>query len=255
MTMTQTRDTLLSLSNLNKSYGAIQAARDVSFDIYKNEVVAMVGDNGAGKSTIVKMLAGVTAPDSGELSWQGRRLHFGGPNAAREAGIETMFQDLALVNDVDPPGNVFMGKEPMKWLFGILPVLDRARMKAETKKLLDQINIRLQSLGRPVRLLSGGQRQAIAVARILLSDKAKLIIMDEPTAALGIQEQEKVLNVIRSLHERGHSLLIISHNLEHVFSVADRIVVVQGGRIAASVATKEVNQQEVVHLIMGGAAR
>ncbi|SDO18080.1 ATP-binding cassette domain-containing protein [Vreelandella arcis] len=243
---------LLSLNELSKAYGAIQASRGVTFDIFPNEVVAMVGDNGAGKSTIVKMLAGVVKPDSGTIKWQGNEFSPEGPDSVREAGIETMFQDLALVNDIDAPGNLFMGQELVRRLFGFIPVLDRKKMRSETEKLLDQIKIKLQSLDRPVRLMSGGQRQAIAIARILLSQKASLIILDEPTAALGIQEQEKVLNVIRSLHSQGLSVLVISHNLEHVFSVADRIVVVQAGRIAASVATKDVSHQDVVKLIMGG---
>jgi len=243
---------LLSLQDLRKSYGAIEAARGVSFDIFPNEVVAMVGDNGAGKSTIVKMLSGVVKPDGGQLFWQGEPFHPSGPDAVRDAGIETMFQDLALVNDVDAPGNLFMGQEPMKRWLGFLPILDRKKMRLETERLLDQIKIKLQSVDRPVRLMSGGQRQAIAIARILLSAKAQLMIMDEPTAALGIQEQSKVLNVIRNLHAQGLSILVISHNLEHVFSIANRIVVVQGGRIAASVATDEVSQQDVVQLIMGG---
>ncbi|MGM0702918.1 MAG: ATP-binding cassette domain-containing protein [Pseudomonadota bacterium] len=243
---------LLSLDGLTKSYGAIQAAKEVSFDIYPNEIVAMVGDNGAGKSTIVKMLSGVVKPDEGRVSWQGDTFFPSGPDEVRDAGIETMFQDLALVNDIDAPGNLFMGREPVRRLLGFIPVLDRKAMRTETERLLEQIKIKLQSLDRPVRLMSGGQRQAIAIARILLSAKARLIIMDEPTAALGIQEQAKVLNVIRNLHSQGLSVLVISHNLEHVFSIADRIVVVHGGRISACVKTRDVTQQDVVQLIMGG---
>ncbi|MBE0532268.1 MAG: sugar ABC transporter ATP-binding protein [Rhodospirillales bacterium] len=252
--MSQTVQPLLQVNHLRKNFGAIEAVKDVSFDIEPAEIVAIVGDNGAGKSTVAKMIAGAYRRDGGEMLWNSTPYDPTQPDDARAIGIETMYQDLALVNDLDAAGNIFLNREPMRRIFGVLPVLDRGQMRSRSADILRRVKIELPSYDRPVRQLSGGQRQAAALGRILLSDRARLIIMDEPTAALGVQEQRKVLDLISSLGEAGIAIMIISHNLEHVFSVSRRIVVLRGGRLAGVVKTAEVDRQHVVSLIVGGGA-
>ena len=247
-------DVLLSVRNLRKSFGGVHAVKGVDFDIQQGEVVAIVGDNGAGKSTVVKMISGAYGRDDGQIVWRGQPVTINSPDDARTLGIETMYQDLALVTDVDAAGNIFLGREPMRRWLGIVPILDRAAMRAQSAELLRRVKIELPSLDTPVRQLSGGQRQATAIARFLLSEAASLIIMDEPTAALGVQEQHKVLELMQSLADHGIAILVISHNLEHVFSVAQRIIVLRGGQVAGIVRTDEVERQDVVALIMGGTA-
>jgi len=244
---------LLEVRGLKKAFGAVQAVRGVDFTIGRGEIVAIVGDNGAGKSTVVKMISGALRRDEGEMLWQSEVVDFQSPDDARARGIETMYQDLALIPDVDAAGNIFLGREPMRRAFGFLPVLDRPRMRRESEALLDRVKIRLPSLDAPVRQLSGGQRQAAAIARFLMSEEARLIIMDEPTAALGVQEQQKVLELIESLKRQQMTVLVISHNLEHVFRVADRIVVLRGGEVGGIVRTDE-DRADVVSLIVGGNA-
>ncbi len=245
---------LLRVEGLRKSFGGVHAVDGVDFSIARGEVVAVVGDNGAGKSTVVKMIAGAYTRDEGRIFWEGRPVEPQSPEDAKDLGIETMYQDLALVPDLDPAGNIFLGKEPVRRLFGVVPVLDRAEMRRRSAELLERVRIRLPSLQVPVRQLSGGQRQATAIARFLLSDRAKLIIMDEPTAALGVQEQRKVLDLIEQLKQQGISVLVISHNLEHVLSVADRIIVLRGGRVAGVVPRAAADRQTIVALIVGGTA-
>ena len=245
---------LLQVSHLRKNFGAIQAVKDVSFDIGPSETVAIVGDNGAGKSTVAKMISGAYRRDGGEMRWSGKPYDPADPDDARDLGIETMYQDLALVNDLDAAGNIFLGREPIRRLFGILPRLDHRTMRERSADLLRRVRIELPAYDRPVRQLSGGQRQATAIGRILLSERARLVIMDEPTAALGVREQRKVLDLIRRLSENGMAIMIISHNLEHVFSVSRRVVVLRGGIVAGTVITEEVKKQDVVSLIMEGSA-
>lgn len=243
---------LLEVRGLKKSFGGVQAVRGVDFDIRHGEVLAIVGDNGAGKSSVVKMISGAYRRNAGQILWQGQEVEIGSPEDARELGIETMYQDLALVPDLSAPGNIFLGAEPQKRVLGLLPVLDRAAMRERSVELLARVRIELPSLEVPVRQLSGGQRQATAIARFLHAERAKLIIMDEPTAALGVQEQRKVLDLIQSLEHQGVTVLVISHNLDHVFSVAHRILVLRNGRVAGVVRREEVDRQHVVSLIIGG---
>lgn len=243
---------LLEVIDLKKSFGGVQAVRGVSFSLNAGEVVALVGDNGAGKSTTIKMVSGAIRRDHGTIRWEGRDIDISSPDDARSIGIETMYQDLALVPDLDVAANVFLGREPMKRLLGVLPVLDREGMRIRARALLDRVNIRILSLDQPVRSLSGGQRQATAIARFLLNERPKLIIMDEPTAALGVQEQRKVLDLIRTLKGQGITILVISHNLEHVFEVCERIIVLRAGQVEGIVRTSEVDKQAVVSLVMGG---
>lgn len=243
---------LLEVKELCKSYGGVEAVRGVSFALNAGEVVAVVGDNGAGKSTTIKMIAGAQKRDAGTILWEGREVDIATPDDARRLGIETMYQDLALVPDLDVSANVFLGQEPMKRVLGILPVMDRAEMRRHARILLDRVNIKIPSLDRPVRLLSGGQRQATAIARFLLSAHPRLIIMDEPTAALGVQEQRKVIELIQALKAEGITVLVISHNLEHVFEICSRIIVLRGGLVEGVVRTAEVDKQAVVSMVMGG---
>jgi ABC-type sugar transport system ATPase subunit len=252
--MMQGTEPLLRVAGLRKSFGGVHAVDGVDLEIMPAEVVALVGDNGAGKSTLIKMIAGAYTRDGGEILWQGRAVDPQSPEDAKELGIETMYQDLALVPDLDPAGNVFLGREPIRWWLGVLPVLDRTTMRRRSAELLERVRITLPSLQVPVRQLSGGQRQATAIARFLLSERARLIIMDEPTAAMGVQEQRKVLDLIDQLRAQGIAVLVISHNLDHVLSVADRVVVLRGGKVAGVVPRAEADRQRIVGLIVGANA-
>jgi ABC-type sugar transport system ATPase subunit len=246
------REVLLSARALGKSYGGLRAVNEASLDLYPGEAVALVGDNGAGKSTFVKMLSGVIAPDAGSLAVNGGEVRFGSPAQARKAGIETLHQSLALVDVFNVPENIFLGRELTRRRLGVVPVLDKAAMRSRTVELLQRIGANLPDIDRPVRAMSGGQRQAVAIARLLLNE-VRLLIMDEPMAALGVDEGRKVLELIAELRSRGLAVLIISHNLEHVFSVADRICVMKNGRIVGVVDTAHTSHDEIVRMIVSGA--
>ena len=245
------REILLGARALCKSYGGLRAVNATSLDLYPGEVVALVGDNGAGKSTLVKMLSGVVAPDEGMLELHGRGVRFASPTQAREAGIETLHQNLALVDVFNVPENIFLGRELTRRLFGVVPVLDKASMRKRTVELLQRIGANLPEIDRPVRTMSGGQRQAVAIARLLLNE-VHLLIMDEPMAALGVEEGRKVLDLIMELRTRGLTVLIISHNLEHVFSVADRICVMKNGNVIGVVETHNATHDQIVRMIVSG---
>lgn len=244
---------LLSARALAKQYGGLHAVRDASLDLQAGEVVALVGDNGAGKSTFIKMLSGVITPDAGELAFRGQVRRFDSPAQARAAGIETLHQNLALVDVFDVAGNIFLGRELTRRRFGLLPMLDKSAMRQRTGDLLRRLGVQLPSIDQPVRAMSGGQRQAVAIARLLLND-VHLLIMDEPMAALGVDEGRKVLELIADLRTRGLTVLIISHNLEHVFSVADRICVMKNGAVVGVVRSSEVSHDQVVRMIVSGGA-
>ncbi len=245
------RQPLLEVRGLRKSFGGVEAVRGVSFAINAGEVIAIVGDNGAGKSTLIKMIVGAYKKDDGEMLWQGSPVNISSPDDAQRLGIETMYQELALVGDLDAAGNIFLGRELRTRLFGILPMLDRKSMREASRKLLERVKIDLPDLDRPIRLLSGGQRQAAAIARILLTNRAQCIIMDEPTASLGVQESGKVIDLIRQLKEENIAVIVISHNIEHVLNLADRVIVLHRGGVAGIVETSKVTKQEVIGLIMG----
>lgn len=242
---------LLEVRNLRKHFGGIQAVKGVSFSVYPGEVVALVGDNGAGKSTIIKMISGAYKRDDGDILWRGQSVNVQDPDEARHMGIETMYQELALVSDLDAPANIFLGREPWRRFLGVIPILDRQKMRSTSQALLQRVKIDLPDLDKPVRMLSGGQRQATAIARFLLTENAKCIIMDEPTAALGVQESRKVIDLVRQLKQEHITVLVISHNLEHVFSIADRVIVLRNGEVAGIRETASSTKQEIVGLIMG----
>jgi simple sugar transport system ATP-binding protein len=246
------RQPILRVKDLHKHFGGLIAVDRLSMDIYAGEVLALVGDNGAGKSTLVKMVAGVHSPDGGSIYFDGREVAFRTPQDARRHGIETIHQDLALCENLDAAVNIFLGRELVRRL-GIFRLIDRAQMVAESRAVLDQLAIYLPNLECPVRDLSGGQRQAVAIARAIYW-KARLMIMDEPTAALGVAEQRKVLELARTLRDRGVSVVIVSHNMQDVFAVADRIVVMRRGKKVGERKVKETDADEVVGLMVGTSA-
>lgn len=245
--------TLLSARGLNKYYGGLRALRDVDLDIERGEIIALVGDNGAGKSTLIKALSGAIIPDGGEIVFDGASVSFRSPTDAQNVGIETVHQSLGLVDELDVPQNVFLGRELTRRAFGLVTILDKATMRQRTHDLLQNFSIGLPTLNEPVRRLSGGQRQTIAISRLLLAEP-QLLIMDEPMAALGVDEGSKVLDLVERLRERGITTLIISHNLEHVFSIADRIAVMKNGAMIGVVRTTDVTREEIVSMITIGQA-
>lgn len=240
---------LLEIRGITKRFGGVTALSEVSFQVYPGEVLALAGDNGAGKSTLIKCISGVHQPEEGQILFEGREVRFHNPREARNAGIETIYQDLALADNLDVGANVFLGREPMKRVLG-LPVLDRARMRAEARAVLDTLDIHT-ALNRPVSALSGGQRQAVAIGRAVYW-KARLLIMDEPTAALGVPEQRKVVELIHRLKSQGVAIIFISHNLGDIFAVSDRILVLLRGKKAGERRIGETSGDEIVKLMVGG---
>jgi ABC-type sugar transport system ATPase subunit len=238
---------LLRLSKVGKSFGPVQALTDIDLEIYPGEVLALVGDNGAGKSTLIKTISGIWGPDTGQEFWEGNEVHIRHPRDSAALGIATMYQDLALADNLDIVQNMFLGREVMKG-----GLLDETSMEISAKRTLTDLSVTtVRSIRQPVGSLSGGQRQAVAVARAVL-EEAKLVIMDEPTAALGVSQTAMVLNLVRSLSERGVAVLLISHNFNDVFEVADRIAALYLGRLAGTAKTSDINNQQAVELITTG---
>jgi ABC-type sugar transport system ATPase subunit len=244
----ETSTPILELRKICKNFGGVHALDDVNLKIYPNEILALVGDNGAGKSTLVKIISGLYLPDSGEIYFNNKIIKGKNPLQIRRLGIETVYQDLALVDTRDVGQNFFMGREPTIDRWGIW--VDQKKVKDITKETIEKLGITIPSLKTDVRNLSGGQRQAIAVAKTILWG-AKIVIMDEPTAALGITESKKVLNLVKRLKEHNVAVIIISHNLMHIYDVADRIVVLRGGKKVGSRIKNKSKPDEIVKLIMG----
>ena len=245
---------MLQVKDMVKRFGGLTAVDHVSMEVYPNEVVGLVGDNGAGKSTLIKMISGVYKPDEGQVFFLGQERQINSPMESRELGIETIYQDLALAENLDVGSNIFLGREPVRpFLGGLIHVLDRGHMLAESRKVLDRLDIRIPRLGNEIRTLSGGQRQAVAIARGIYWD-ARMMIMDEPTAALGVAEQRKVLHLVRMLRDQGVPVIIISHNMHDVFAVADRIVVLRRGIKAGERMAKDTTADEIVSLMVGAEA-
>jgi ABC-type sugar transport system ATPase subunit len=241
---------ILQAKGLHKHFGGLVAVDNVSLDVYPGEVVGLLGDNGAGKSTLIKMISGVYKPDGGQILLNGEAVSFSTPMEARQRGIETIYQDLALCDNLDASANIFLGREKMRRQLGILKVLDRPYMLRESRKVLDQLDIRIPELRSPILQLSGGQRQAVSIARAVYWN-ASLMIMDEPTAALGVPEQLKVLELIRTLRHQGVPVILISHNMQDVFAVADRVIVMRRGSKAGERKIAETTENEVVSLMVG----
>jgi ABC-type sugar transport system ATPase subunit len=240
--------TLLRTEGIRKSYGAVKALDGVDFDLNEGETVALVGDNGAGKSTLIKIICGAITPDSGTIHFEGKPVRFERPEDARVHGIETVYQDLALFDHSNIAENIFAGRELVR-AAGV-PLLDKRAMHERSAQILARLKIRVHSTHLLVKGLSGGQRQTVAIARAIAFGR-KLVILDEPTAALGVQEQRKVLALIHDLKAQGYAMILISHNLEQVFEVADRIHVLRHGRTAGVVARTATDSTHVVKLITG----
>lgn len=245
-----TQAPLLEARGLSKRFGGVEAVRDVSFSVQPGECVVLAGDNGAGKSTVIKMIAGVHAPTTGQVSLEGRPITGRSPREVREAGIETIYQDLALADNLDVGLNLYLGRETRRRVLGI-PVVDRRGMRREAVAVLGRLGITVPDPAAPVLSLSGGQRQAIAIARAV-HWQARLVVMDEPTAALGVPEQREVMSLIGRLKERGVGIVLISHNLPDIFAAADRIVVLARGAVAGERRPAETTDEEIVRLMMGG---
>ncbi len=244
-------DPILSIRNLTKKFGGLTAVDNVSLDIYPGEVVALLGDNGAGKSTLIKCVSGVHTANSGKIIFKGEEVHFTRPIEAREKGIETIYQDLALANNLDVPGNVFLGREVEKsYMGGLIRPMDNRFMMAETEKALSSLHVKIPALHVPIETLSGGQRQAVAIARAVYWE-AKLMIMDEPTNNLGVPEQKKVLELINKLREHGVPVILISHTLPEVFAVSDRLIVMHRGRKVTEKKVGDTNSEEIVQYMVG----
>jgi ABC-type sugar transport system ATPase subunit len=220
---------VVEMRNIKKHFGAVQALRGVDLILRHNEVLGLIGDNAAGKSTLMKVLSGAYIPDEGEIFIEGEKVHFSNPMDARRQGIEMVYQDYALANNLDIAGNVFLGREVVQIKIGPFGVMDYRQMEQETKSLINRLKIDIPSVRQKVERLSGGQRQAVAIARATAFD-AKVIIMDEPTAALSVAAIDKVLDLIRELKAVGASIIIISHRLEDIYRVSDRMIVLRQGR-------------------------
>ena len=237
----------LELRGVNKSFGAIQVLHDVNLTAYRGQVTALVGDNGAGKSTLIKSIAGIHPIDSGEFLFDGRSVSVSGPRDAAALGIEVVYQDLALCDNLDVVQNMFLGRERRN---GVL--LDEVSMEQSARDTLAKLSVRtLKSVRQPVSSLSGGQRQTVAIAKAVLWE-SKVVILDEPTAALGVAQTRQVLDLVRRLADTGHAVIFISHNMVDVFEVADRVAALYLGRVAADVPLAEVDRTRVIELITSG---
>jgi fructose transport system ATP-binding protein len=243
-------DVVLKTEGLTKHYGGVHALENASFELRMGEHVAIMGDNGAGKSTFVRQITGVEQPTRGKIIFHDKEMSFRGPIEAREAGIETVFQNLALADDLDVPSNLFLGREKILFNLGPFSILDRKAMREATRKALERTAVKIPNLSNTIRNMSGGQRQCVAIARTA-TFASKLIIMDEPTAALGVQETAQVENIVKTLKANGEPLILISHNMRQVFDLADRIVVFRRGRIVANLRKEETSGQDIVAYITG----
>ncbi|MEU6382503.1 ATP-binding cassette domain-containing protein [Streptomyces bauhiniae] len=236
---------VLALRGVSKRFGAVQALTDVTLEVHAGEVVALVGDNGAGKSTLVKTIAGVHPIDEGVIEWDGKSVQVNKPHDAQNLGIATVYQDLALCDNIDVVGNLYLGREVRR-----AGILDEVEMERRSRELLDQLSIRIPSVRIPIASLSGGQRQVVAIARSMLGEP-KLVILDEPTAALGVEQTAQVLDLVERLRERGHAVILISHNMADVKAVADKVAVLRLGRNNGVFEVKSTSQEEIISAITG----
>lgn len=239
------RQPILELKGISKTFGHVQALKDVDFQLLPGEVMALVGDNGAGKSTLIKIISGAHQPNKGEIYLDGKLTSLPNPRIAADLGIATVYQDLALVDQRSVAANLFLGREPARG-----QIVDRKRMIEEAEQVIAKLHIRIPSVHALVGNLSGGQRQAVAIGRTM-AQKSRIIILDEPTAALGVEQQQFVLDLVLQLKAHGQSIIIISHNLLHVFSVADRITIMRGGRQVGVREKIKTSSDEIIKLIVG----
>jgi len=239
------------MTGITKRFGGVTALQDVDLSAYAGEVLAIVGDNGAGKSTLIKVLTGVYQPTQGQIYLDEQQIEFASHAEAIEAGIDAVYQTLALADHLDPAANMFLGNELTKSVFG-LQILDNKKMRTETERvLMERLGVTLKSLDAPTESLSGGQRQAVAIARAVYSEGLRVLVMDEPTAALGPQETARTLKLIKALREQGLAVILISHSLDDVFEVSDRVHVQRRGQCVGVVTTANSSTQEVLGMIVG----
>lgn len=252
MTGAEAPETLLEARGLSKHYGGVVALDDVDLTLHKGEILAIVGDNGAGKSTLIKALTGAISKTHGSVHMDGQEVQINSPTDAKAAGIETVYQDLALVNELSITKNVFLGREIKKDnLFGTLfGVLDFAKMDSEIRALFQKLDIRIADIYREAEAFSGGQRQAVALSKTVMFGK-RIAILDEPTAALGVRESQMAMNLVRSLKDHGLSVIMITHNMQHVMNYCDRVMVLRLGRLSAVRDVKDVDGDTLVGLITG----
>ncbi|HEY1508165.1 MAG TPA: ATP-binding cassette domain-containing protein [Solirubrobacteraceae bacterium] len=242
---------ILEAREIVKTYGHVEALRGANFSAYAGEVVALIGDNGAGKSTLIKLLSGVAQPDGGEILFEGRPVQIGSPSGAQRLGIETVYQDLSLAPDLDGAANLYLGREQLRpGLLGRLGVLDKRSMRDGAVGAFTDLGVDIKDAVAPVAFLSGGQRQGVAVARAA-AWASKVIVMDEPTAALGVVQSGRVLDVIRQVRDRGLAVILISHNMPEVLAVADRIEVLRLGRRVATIARADATLESLVGAMTG----
>ncbi|PWB59146.1 MAG: ABC transporter ATP-binding protein [Bradyrhizobiaceae bacterium] len=250
--MPETQNPIVEMRGIAKRYGGVQALQHVDLDIYLGEIHALVGDNAAGKSTLIKILSGAVAKDEGSIGFEGRPVSIAQPRDAKHLGIETVYQDLALADNLDVPANVFLGREMTRsGLLGF--ILNNREMETRSRSLLSRLKINIPDIRQRVRSMSGGQRQSIAIARCVCFN-ARVVILDEPTAALGVEETRKVYALVREMRDQGLAVLLISHNLNHVFENCDRITVLKTGRLVGSRRVEETSQDEILRMIVSGVA-
>jgi ABC-type sugar transport system ATPase subunit len=242
---------LLEMTGISKYFGGLCALDNVDFTIHEGEVVALVGENGAGKSTLIKIITGIHTPDRGTIHFKGQPVEIKNRRDSQHLGIEALYQDLALVGVMNAAQNVFLGKELTKEYFGFIELLDNRRMQEEAERiLLEQLGMDFKGRWEPVFQMSGGQRQAVALARAIYA-QANMVILDEPMASLGVEEIKRTMQIIRRLRESNIAVVVISHNLEHVFAVADRLVVLRAGQKVGDLAKEEGTPDEVIRLMLG----
>ena len=249
MDSTRSRNVVLRVEEVTKSFGSVVALNNISFDLYENEILGIVGDNGAGKSTLIKIISGNFPADQGDIYFYGKQIHFKSPSDARKMGIETVYQDLSICNNLDSVSNIFIGREIYKNILGF-EVLNSSMMVRRTIEVLKKVGIHIPSVYEKMEYLSGGQRQAVALGRFVAWGK-KLILLDEPTAALGVRETRKVLDLITETGKKNVSIIIITHNLQQMFEIVDRIIVLRHGEIVGIREKKETTPDEIVSLITG----
>lgn len=249
--MVEKKDVVLEVQGISKYFGAVTALEDVSFSLGRGEVIGIVGDNGAGKSTLMKVLSGLHRPSKGKIYFEGKEVTFNSPSDARRLGVEMVYQDLALAENLNIAENIYLGTEPrLKFLSGLFTLYDHQAAKTQAQAHLENLKIHVKSVQQPVGDLSGGQRQAVAIARATAFD-AKVVIMDEPTAALAIREVGKVLDLIQDLKNRGISVILISHRMDDIFYVCDRVLALFHGRNFAEAELRDTTRSEVIGWIMG----
>ena len=237
---------ILTIQEVSKSFGHVEALKDVNLNIYPGEILGLLGDNGAGKSTLIKIISGVYRADHGKFTYKGEEVHLASPSEARKIGIATVYQDLSLVNTRPVAHNIFLGREPRRWRI----LLNRKKMENDAAEILKQLRIRLPSVGVDVEVLSGGQRQAVAIARAI-AQGGSVLLLDEPWAALGVEQTHQVRELMKDLRSHGVAMILITHDLSDILSITDKIAILRHGRLVACLNSKETSVNEIISWITG----